>query len=93
MTRLGTGGWALAGAGAAAAAHVLAWPYTVVMVAAAAGYRLLAERARRKTLVALVTQAPGGTIAIMDGGPGGPAMWLRVGDGPKPVTAEAWRGR
>ena len=93
MTRIVIGRWTLASASIVAAAHVLAWPYTAAVLAATVGYRLLAERARRKTLVALVTRAPAGTIAIMDSGPGGPAMWLRVGDGPKPPTAEAWRGR
>jgi hypothetical protein len=70
----------MASAGAIAVAHVLAWPYTAVVLAATAFYRLLAERVRRKTLVELVTRAPGGTIVVMEGGAGGPAMWVRVGD-------------
>jgi hypothetical protein len=80
MTGLTAGRWAVAGAGAAAA-HVLAWPYTAAILAVTAIYRLLAERARRKTLVDLVSRAPAGTIVVMEKGPGGPAMWVRVGDG------------
>ena len=58
---------------------MLAWPYTAVVLAVTAAYRLLAERARRKTLVELVAHAPVGTIVVMEKGPGGPAMWVRVG--------------
>jgi hypothetical protein len=83
----------VANAGVVAAAHIVAWPYAAVVLLIATGYRLLAERARRKTLTALVTQAPAGTIVVMEGGPGGPALWLRVGDGPKPLATEAWHGR
>jgi hypothetical protein len=93
MTRFADGRWAVASAGALTAVHVLAWPYTAAMLVLAAGYRLLAERARRKTIVDLVTHAPGGTIVIMDGGPGGPAMWVRVGDDPRPLSVEARSGR
>jgi hypothetical protein len=78
MTGL-TGGWgAIAGAGAATV-HVLAWPYTAAVLALTAAYKLLAERARRKTLVDLVAHAPANTIVVMEKGPGGPAMWIRVG--------------
>jgi hypothetical protein len=63
----------------AVAVHVLAWPYTAVVLAVIAVYRLLAEQARRKTLVELVSKAPAGTIVVMENGPGGPAMWVRVG--------------
>lgn len=81
------------GAGAAAV-HMLAWPYTAVVLAATAVYRLLAERVRRKTLIDLVSHAPAGTIVVMERGPGGPAMWVKVGDGPQfPPRAEARRGR
>jgi hypothetical protein len=64
----------VSGAGAAAV-HVLAWPYTAVILALTVICRLLAERARarRKTLVDLVSHAPTGTIVIMERGPGGPA--------------------
>jgi hypothetical protein len=82
MTRFIADQWSVACTGAATAAHILAWPCAVVMVAAAAAYRLAAEGTRRKTLVELVTRAPAGTIVIMESGPGGPAMWLRVGSSP-----------
>jgi hypothetical protein len=94
MTGLTVGRWAVASAGATTV-HVLAWPYTAAALAATAVYRLLAERTRRKTLVDLVSRAPAGTIVVMGKGPGGPAMWIRVGDdGPQfPPRAEVWRGR
>jgi hypothetical protein len=91
MARL-TVGWAAAAGAGATAVHVLAWPYTAVVLAVTAVYRLLAERARRKTLVDLVSHAPAGTIVVMERGPGGPAMWVKVGDGPQfPPRAEVWR--
>jgi uncharacterized protein (DUF849 family) len=80
MTALTAARWAVASAGAAAV-HVLAWPCTAAVLVATAVYRLLAERARRKTLVDLVSLAPTGTIVVMEKGPGGPAMWVRVGGG------------
>jgi hypothetical protein len=93
MTGLTAGRWAVASAGATAV-HVLAWPYTAAILAVTAVYRLLAERARRKTLVDLVSRAPTGTIVIVERGPGGPAMWVRVGDGLQfRPPAEVWRGR
>jgi hypothetical protein len=45
------------------------------------GYRLLAERGRRKTLEATYQAAPGGTIVELGGGPAGPPMIVRVGYG------------
>ena len=93
MTGLTAGRWAVASAGAAAV-HVVAWPYTAVVLAATAVYRLLAERARRKTLIDLVSRAPAGTIVVMEKGPGGPAMWVRIGNGLHfPPRAEVWRGQ
>jgi hypothetical protein len=87
-------GWSALAVGGAAAVHVLAWPYTAMTLAVAAAFRLLAERARRKTLVDLVSQAPAGTIVVMGKGPGGPAMWVRVGDGPRfPSRGEVRGGR
>jgi hypothetical protein len=56
------------------ATHLAIWVYGAVS-AVAAGYRLLAERERRKTLL-----APPGTVVFVNKGPGGPAMWLKVGD-------------
>ena len=91
MTGLTASRWVVASAGAAAV-HVLARPYTAAAVAVTAVYRLPAELARRKALVDLVTHAPAG--AVMEKGPCGPAMRVRVGDGlqvrPRP---EVWRGR
>jgi len=93
MTGLTAARWAVASAGAATA-HVLAWPCTTVVLAMTAAYRLLAEWTRRKTLVDLVSRAPAGTIVVMEKGPGGPAMWVRVGDGLQlPPCAEVRRGR
>ena len=93
MTQLTAGQWVVASAGAAAV-HVLAWPYTAAVLTATAVYRLLAERTRRKTLVDLVSRAPAGTIVVMEKGSGGPAMWVKVGDGPQFLPrAEVWRGR
>jgi hypothetical protein len=93
MTGLTVGRWAVASAGAAAV-QVLTWPYTAAVLAVTAVYRLLAERARRKTLVDLVSHAPAGTIVVMEKGPGGLAMWVRVGDGLQfPPRPEVWRGR
>jgi hypothetical protein len=80
MMRFALGRWVVTG-GVATTVHALVWPYAVLILVATAVYRLLAECARRKTLVALVTHAPAGTIAIMAKGPGGPAMWVRVGGG------------
>lgn len=92
MTSLTADRWAVASVGAAAV-HVLAWPHAVVL-AATAVYRLLAERSRRKTLVDLISHAPAGTIVVMEKGPGGPAMWVKVGDGSQfPPQAEVRRGR
>ncbi len=68
----------MAGVGAAAV-HVLAWPYTAAVLGVTAIYGLLAERARRRTLVDLVSRAPAGTIVVLEKGPGGPAMWVRIG--------------
>jgi hypothetical protein len=92
MTGLTAARWAVASAGAVTV-HVLAWPYTAAVLAVTAVYRLLAERSRRKTLVEVVTRAPAGTIVVMEKGPGGPAMWVRVGDGLQvPPRPEVWRG-
>jgi hypothetical protein len=93
MTGLTAARWALASTGAAAA-HVVAWPCTAAILVVTAIYRLLAERARRKTLVDLVSHAPAGTVVVMEKGPGGPAMWIRVGDGLRfPPRTEVRRGR
>lgn len=59
--------------------HLLTWRYAVAAVVAA-GYRLLAEQERRRTLRVLVTQAPAGTVIFVDKGPGGPAMRVQIGE-------------
>jgi hypothetical protein len=90
MTGL-TGGWGAAVSVGAAAVHVLAWPYTAAVLGLTAVFKLLAERARRKTLVDLVSRAPAGTIVVMGKGPGGPAMWVRVGGELQfPPRPEVW---
>jgi hypothetical protein len=72
------------------AAHHVTWP----RVAAAAffalafiTYRLLAERARRRTIVAILAAAPAGTVVIQKRGPAGPPLRIWVGDGLRPVSA------
>jgi hypothetical protein len=46
-------------------------------------YRLLAERARRKTLQATF-QAPAGTVVALGKGPAGPSMLVLVSEGQRP---------
>jgi hypothetical protein len=46
-------------------------------------YRLLAERARRKTLE-VTFQAPAGTMVALGEGPAGPSMLVLVGEGERP---------
>ncbi|CAM5313936.1 hypothetical protein SCHAM137S_06443 [Streptomyces chartreusis] len=62
---------------AAFASH--AWQTTFCIWLSAGLLRLTAERSRRKTLVALVTQAPASTTVVQSGGLGGPAMSIQVG--------------
>ena len=69
------------------AAHVLSWWSAAAMVIVIFGillYRLLAERARRKTLQSTYRYAPAGTVVVQGEGPGGPPMWIQVGAGPRP---------
>ncbi|GAA4103260.1 hypothetical protein GCM10022214_81940 [Actinomadura miaoliensis] len=68
-------------------AHLASWKAGVAALAllvAVFGYRLLAERARRETLRVTYREAPGGTVVVQEEGPGGPAMWVRIGDGQRP---------
>lgn len=91
MTRL-TVAWRAAGS--AGALHVLACPYAAAVLAATALYRLLAEWQRRKTLIDLVSRAPANTIVVLEKGPGGPAMWVKVGDGGQsPLRVEVLHGQ
>jgi hypothetical protein len=89
-----TGHWSAVVGTGTVVVHVVAWPYTAALLTLRAAYRLLAERARRKTLMDLVSHAPVGTIVVVDKGPGGPAMGIRVG-GEVQVQPpmEVWRGQ
>lgn len=83
MGRLTVGPW-VAGSAGVVVLHTLAWPYAAAAITAAALYRLLAEWQRRKTLIELVSRAPANTTVVLERGPGGPAMWVKVGDGERP---------
>jgi hypothetical protein len=66
--------------------HVMSWKAALLILGVlvlAALARLLAEWQRRKTLVALMRHAPGGTVIVQGRGRGGPAMWVTVGSDPK----------
>ena len=52
------------------------------LVAVGGAVRLLCEWQRRTTLVAIVREAPAGTVGVQERGLGGPAMWVQVGYGP-----------
>jgi hypothetical protein len=78
-------GWAELGTGLVA--HAASWPVACMMVAALLallGYRLAAEKARRRTLTEACAYAPTGTVIVQKSGPGGPAMWVWIGDGQRP---------
>jgi len=71
--------------------HALTWP----QAAAALGvlcllltYRLLTERARRKTLTELIERSPKGTIVLQERGAGGPAMQIKVGENPGQIPRD-----
>jgi hypothetical protein len=55
-----------------------AW-FIVCAVLLGGVWRLLAERARRRTLLDVATRAPAGTQVVQGDGAGGPAMWISVG--------------
>lgn len=55
------------------------WPGVCVVMAVVAGWAWLAERARRATLVALLSHAPPGTVVVQQRGMGGPAMTVHLG--------------
>jgi hypothetical protein len=70
--------------------HVVSWPAGCLVSVVTFGfliYRLLAERERRKTLEAAYRHAPAGTVVVQGDGPGGPPMWIRVGEGQRPEPA------
>jgi hypothetical protein len=65
-------------------AHAVSWVaagWILGLVAVAGGVRLLCEWQRRTTLVAIVREAPAGTVVVQERGLGGPAMWIQVGYG------------
>lgn len=65
-------------------AHVVPWWEVCAPIVVSVGvliYRLLAEGGRRKTLETTYRHAPGGTVVVLGEGPGGPLMWIRVGEG------------
>ena len=47
-------------------------------------YRLLAERQRMVTFERIFTNAPGGTVVVQEKSVAGPAIWIWVGEAPKP---------
>ena len=68
-------------------AHAGSWPIACAMTAVLLvllGYRLMAEQARRRTLIEACAYAPSGTVIIQETGPGGPAIWVWIGDGRRP---------
>ena len=76
-------------------AHAVSWwaaGAVIVVTFGILAYRLLAERARRKTLETTYRYAPAGTVLIQGEGPGGPAMWIEVGEGPRPEQTMAVNG-
>jgi hypothetical protein len=81
-----------------AAAWTGGWPGTCAVVGAVAltgVYRLLAEQSRRRLLLDICLNAPAGTEVVQDGGPAGPAIRVRVGNGSRPglgATAGALAG-
>lgn len=48
------------------------------------GYRVVAEHARRRTLIEVCAYAPSGTVIVQEAGPGGPAMRVWIGDRQRP---------
>lgn len=63
-------------------ATVVSWQAAVLMLAAlvvAGVLRLLAEQQRRRTLLALVANAPEGTVVMQQDGPDGQAMRVTFG--------------
>jgi hypothetical protein len=58
----------------------IAFGLVVVTGIAVAAYCVCAERVRRKTLIDLLSAAPHGTVIAQKGGPGGPEMWVQVGE-------------
>jgi hypothetical protein len=71
--------------------RAVSWPVAAalaVSVLAQLTFRLLAEKARRRTLIDVLDHAPGGSVVFQEAGPGGPTMWVWVGDGLRPPPGE-----
>jgi hypothetical protein len=64
---------------------MFSWPVAVTVLVLMLVYRAVAEWQRRTTLVALVERAPGGTVIVQEKGLGGPAMWVQIGYGARPL--------
>ncbi|MET8684958.1 hypothetical protein ABZV77_12145 [Streptomyces sp. NPDC004732] len=75
-------GWAVEGA--VFVLRVIPWSGCCVLLVVGV-LRLLAERSRRRTLLAITVQAPPGTVVAQERGPGGPSMWIQVGGGAAPL--------
>jgi hypothetical protein len=68
-------------------AHAGLWPVASAMVAVLftlLGYRVAAEQSRRRTVIEVCTYAPSGTVIVQEAGPGGPAMWVWIGNRQRP---------
>ena len=72
-------GWAVEGA--AFVRHVLPWQSACCVLLIVGVLKFLSERSRRKTLLAITTQAPPGTVVTQERGMGGPRMLIQVGGG------------
>jgi hypothetical protein len=81
----------LSGKVAIVLAHMVSWAaacWILGLVAIAGVIRLLCEWQRRTTLVAILRNAPAGTVVVQERGLGGPAMWVQVGHGPRWPTGQ-----
>ncbi|MEY9969615.1 hypothetical protein ABIA33_007704 [Streptacidiphilus sp. MAP12-16] len=65
--------------------HLFAWQVTCFFILLMGSLRLFSERSRRKTLVAVLTTAPAGSVIVQAGWLGGPAMWIQLGAGDSPT--------
>lgn len=73
-------GWAVEGA--AFVRHTLPWQSACCVLLIIGVMRLLSERSRRKTLLAISTQAPPGTVVAQEGSMAGTKMLIQVGSRP-----------
>jgi RNA polymerase sigma factor (sigma-70 family) len=69
------------------------WLTTCLFAVLVGASAFLAEWQRRATLVALVRDAPAGTVVVQERGRGGPAMLVHVGDGPESEGTSVTRRR